>query len=81
MSGWHWSRYVIEDGPDQRERIAALRRVASILSLEVRVEPGAGYTSFHLWATLGAAATKANIAIYMATDEAPTDEAEMPDAD
>lgn len=80
MSGWHWFRYVIEDGPDQCERIAALRRVAGMLGLETRVEPAAGYASLHLWVPLGAASTIANAKICLLTDEAPTDEADIPEA-
>ncbi|MCP1591993.1 hypothetical protein J2W81_006630 [Methylorubrum extorquens] len=81
MSGWHWFRYVIKDGPNQRERIEALRRIAGVLGLETRVEPAAGYASLHLWAPLGGAAIKADVAIRLVTNEAPTDAAEMPDAD
>lgn len=79
MQGWHWFRYVIEDGPEQRERVNDLCDAAKGLGLEAREEPGPGYCSVHIWTSIGAEANVANVKIYFATNEAPTDAAPLPE--
>jgi hypothetical protein len=68
----YWMRYQIPDGPDQAERVSDLCDAAEQVGCTPRPERAAGYTAVDVWVPPLADPIAANIAIYMATQEAPT---------
>ena len=70
---YQWLCYHICDEPNGPIRILLLVRVLGLLRYECQIDRGPGYSIVHVWAPLGA---NANVKIHMATDEAPTYEAD-----
>jgi hypothetical protein len=70
---WHWFRYLIEDGDEQRERLRALQDAVELQGCEFRAERGPGYITGHVWCPPDIA-LRVNVAVRLLTDEAPTDD-------